>query len=104
MFFQFVIFFRFSLMNSELEKDVPDVPKYEQKVEPIQKVEPAIQKVEPVFQNQDPPPPTNNSSVGFNSDLMNLIITENRLQNTGIPRKLWILLHSMYNNVKSNYP
>ena len=84
-------------MNSELEKDVPDVPKYEQKVEP------AIQKVEPVFQNQDPPPPTNNSSVGFNSDLMNLIITENRLQNTGIARKLCILLHSTQPSDICNY-
>ena len=81
-------------MNSEVQKDAPDAPKSEQKVEPIQKVEPSVQKVEPAVQKQDPPAPTNNSSVGFNSDLMNLIITENRLQNTGIPRKLWILLHS----------
>ena len=81
-------------MNSELEKDFPDATKSEQKVEPIQKVEPSVQKVELAVQKQDPPPPTNNSSVGFNSDLMNLIITENRLQNTGIPQKLWFLLHS----------
>merc|ERR1712194_141649 len=69
-------------MNSELEKNLPDATLPEQKVEPIQKVEPSVQKVEPAFQKQDPPPPTNNSSVGFNPDLMNLIITENRLQNT----------------------
>ena len=73
-------------MNSEVQKDAPDAPKSEQKVEPIQKVEPSVQEVEPAVQKQDSPAPTNN--VGFNSDLMNLIITENRLQNTGIPRKL----------------
>ena len=82
-------------MHSEVQKDAPDAPKSEQKVEPIRKAESSVQKVlEPAVQKQDPSPPTNNSSVGFNSDLMNLIITENRLQNTGIPRKLWILLHS----------
>ena len=89
-----IIFFCFSLINSELEKDLPDATKSEQKVEPIQKVEPTVKKTEPVIQKQDPPPPINNSPAGFNSDLMNLIITENRLQNTGKPRKLWILLHS----------
>ena len=84
------------MINSELEKALPDATKSEQKVEPIQKVEPTVQKMEPAIQKQDPPRPINNSSVGFNSDLMNMIITENRLQNTGKPRKLWILLHSTF--------
>ena len=82
------------MLHSEVQKNAPDAAKSEQKVEPSQKIEPSVQKVEPAVQKQDPPPPTINSSVGFNSDLMNLIITENRLQNTGKPRKLWILLYS----------
>ena len=50
------------------EPDVPDIPKSEEIMEPIQKLD--------IAQSNSA------SNVSFNSDLMNLIITENRLQNT----------------------
>ena len=70
---------------TEKPQEVPDAPKSrynhayintEQKVEQIQNTEPIQTQSESFTTN------STNTSLDFNSDLMNMIITENRLQNT----------------------
>ena len=79
------IYFRDQFI-SEKSQEVPDAPKSRYnhafintvpKVKQIQNTEPIQRQNESFTTNS-----TNTTSLDFNSDLMNMIITENRLQNT----------------------